>query len=109
VEATAAKTEGKPLQQHEDEDEPHVVGFPDRAERVLDQTAAGHGTVATAGEQVPEAAAEVGAAEQRVRREGGEEDGEHRVRGGHVTGYLSTSASCGASGTGLSRASRRNT
>ena len=49
----------------EAEDQPHVVGFPHRSDRVVDDLAGSFAAVASPGDQVPEPGAEVGAAEDR--------------------------------------------
>lgn len=51
-------------QDHQDEDQPHVVRFPDRADGVLDQPALGGAPLRPSGHQIPEAGAEVGPAEE---------------------------------------------
>ena len=62
---------------HEDEDQPDVVGLPDRADRPVDQLARAPAAVAAAGDQAPEPGPEVRAAEHRVRRQA---DPEHPAR-----------------------------
>ena len=63
---------------HEHEDQPDVVGLPDRADRPVDQLARAPAAVAAAGDQAPEPGAEVRAAEHGVR---GHADPEHRGDG----------------------------
>ena len=61
--------EGGP-QDHEDEDQPDVVGFPYRPDGMLDRGARMRTSLRPAGGQVPESGAEVGTAEDRVRDNG---------------------------------------
>ena len=61
------------------EDEPDVVGFPDRGDRLVDQVRAAPGRGGGAGQQVPQAAAEVGPAQDGVQGDGGQQDGPYRV------------------------------
>ena len=50
-------------QHHEDEDQPHMVGFPHRADRMVDHLTGCLAPFGPAGHEIPEAGAEVGAAE----------------------------------------------
>ena len=60
---------GEARPQHDEaEDQPDVVGLPHRADRVVDHLAGPLAALGAAGDQVPEAGAEVGAAEDRRRR-----------------------------------------
>ena len=52
---------------HEDEDQPDVVGLPDRADRPVDQVARAPAVDAAAGDEAPEPGSEVRAAEHGVR------------------------------------------
>jgi hypothetical protein len=54
-------------QDHEDEDQPDMVGFPYRTNRTLDHAARMLTALGRAGGQVPEASPEVGPPEDRVR------------------------------------------
>ena len=73
--------EGGP-EDDEDEDQPDVVGLPDGGQRALDRHPRPFALLGVAGEEVPEAAAEVGAAEDRVEARPGPED---HCRGGAHT------------------------
>jgi len=55
-------------EEHDHENQPHVVGFPDRCDRVRDEIALRLATVATR-EEIPHASTEVSAREQHVRVE----------------------------------------
>ncbi len=57
----------------EHEDEPHVVGLPHRAHRALDHPPHARAAPGAAGGEVPEAGAEVGAAEHGVGRQPGDD------------------------------------
>ena len=61
-------------QHDEDEDQPHVVGLPHRADGVVDQFAGTLAAAGAAGDEVPEPGAEVGAAEHGVGGDGAEQD-----------------------------------
>ena len=56
------------------EDQPDVVGLPDRGDRLVDQRARGPAPPVAAGQQVPQAAAEVGPAQHRVQGDPGQQD-----------------------------------
>ena len=64
---------------HQREDEPHVVGFPDRADRLRDAPALGGTGSRRARDEVPETGTEVGAGEQDVRGDASPEKAEHDV------------------------------
>src|SRR6185503_20911784 len=61
------------------QDQPDVVRFPHRADRARDQFALTH-LARPIGQQIPHPAAEIGAAEQHVGRQGDENDSGERVR-----------------------------
>jgi pyruvate dehydrogenase (quinone) len=61
------------------EDEPDVVGFPDRCDRLVDQAARRPAASGGASQQVPQAAAEVGPAQDGVQGHGGQQDGSDGV------------------------------
>ena len=75
------RREGGP-EDDEDEDQPDVVGLPDGGQRALDQRPRPRALLVPAGDQVPEAAAEVGAAEERVEGRPDPEDRRRRCRRG---------------------------
>ena len=56
-------------QHDEHEDQPDVVGLPHRGDRVVDDLAGSFAALGPAGDEVPEAGTEVGAAEDRVHRD----------------------------------------
>jgi hypothetical protein len=63
---------GKACEEHDDqEDQPHVIGFPYRADRAGNLPSLIRGA-RTDAQEVPDPAAEIGAAEQRIRDEGGQ-------------------------------------
>ena len=68
-------------QHDEAEDQPHVVGLPDRGDGVVDVLAGAFAALGAAGDEVPEPGAEVGAAEHGVGGDGDEQhdgdDGAH--------------------------------
>ena len=72
----------------EREDQPDVVGLPDRPDRVVDDGARTLAALGAAGGEVPEAGAEVGAAEHRVGDDADEQHDGDRV--GHPTGSCSS-------------------
>ena len=73
VRAHRRERAGKTREENDDrDDQPHVIGFPDRADRVRDRRPLSIGRSA-ARKQIPEAAAVVGAAEERVRCERADE------------------------------------
>ena len=80
-------------QHDEDEDQPDVVGLPDRSDRVVDDLAGTLAAVGAAGDEVPEPGAEVGAAEHGV---GG--DGEEQHDGDGVAHRRAISSGCGLGG-----------
>ena len=85
VEATAPNSRREAGPHHDQhEDQPDVVGLPDRADRVLDQRPLLRAAPGPAGHQVPEPGAEVGPAEQRVGGHADPQDGRGRVGQGHV-------------------------
>jgi hypothetical protein len=73
---------------HHDEDQPDVVGLPDRRQRLLDELALRAGAPAE-GEQIPEAAAEIGAAGERVDGQPAEHGEGGQVGEGHGDGTVS--------------------
>ena len=75
----ANATENAGPEHDQTEDQPHVVRFPDRTDRVVDQRARPFAPLGAAREEVPEPGAEVGAAEERVRRHP-----EEQHHGGHI-------------------------
>ncbi len=89
-------------QHDEAEDQPDVVGFPHRTDRVLDQAPRPFAARRAAGGQIPEPRAEVGAAEQCVR---GDPEQQHarddigftHAPAAHATGSGSRSGSGGSS------------
>ena len=70
--------EGGP-QRDQHEDQPDVIGLPDRSDRLLDQRPRRLTVLVTARDEVPEPGAEVGAREQRV-----EDDPDEHHRRAHV-------------------------
>ena len=91
-----AKASEKPVHSTtKHEDQPDVVGLPHRADRVVDHLAGALAGGRTPGDEIPEAGAEVGAAEDGVGGDAGEQQGGDRL--GHQTG---TSSCSGASASG---------
>ena len=82
IEENADRERGPEHDQHEDQ--PDVVGLPDGADRPVDQRARSLAALAAAGDQRPEAGAEVGAAEHRVQRGADPEDAGDSVGGAHA-------------------------
>ena len=76
--------EGRP-EDDQAEDQPDVVGLPDRGQRALDRRPRPLPALGPAGDQVPEAAAEVGAAEQRVEGHAEPEDRRGDVGEAHAS------------------------
>jgi hypothetical protein len=70
-------------EEHDDEDQPHMVGLPDRPDRVVDEVALVVGA-GPRGEHQPGAAAEVGARAERVDHQRGQHDAGDRQLGAHV-------------------------
>ena len=70
-------------QDHEHEDQPHVVRLPHRPDCPVDQRARPPAAFPSTGEQAPETRPEVGAAEDRVHRYADDEDDGDGVREGH--------------------------
>ncbi len=70
----------------EDEDQPDVVGLPDRRHRVMGVVADLVGSLALAGDELPEAGTEVGAPEHGVEREPNEREDERQVVKMHQAG-----------------------
>jgi hypothetical protein len=62
--------EGGP-EHHQREDQPDVVGLPDRGDRLVDQPPRRAPAPVAAGQQVPQAAAEVGPTQHRVQGDRG--------------------------------------
>ena len=85
-------------QQHDAEDQPDVIGFPNGADRVCDRFALLR-AARTAGECVPNAAAEIGAAENRVERDRQQRNECDKHFGGHAA-TRGTPARGGGSGAG---------
>ena len=83
-------------QQHEAEDQPHVVALPDGADRVVDHLARPLAAGRSSGDQIPEPGAEVGAAEDRVQHDG--EQQQHGDGGAHGTGTRSSESGVSMSG-----------
>ena len=82
----------------EDEDQPDVVRLPDRAHRALDHPADPRAPLGAARGEVPEAGAEVGAAEDGVRGEADDQDGCAEL--GEHQGSTSMPAPCAKLGLG---------
>ena len=81
---TAANAAGKRGPEDDQrKDEPDVVGLPHRGDRLVDQRARLASAPVAAGQQVPQAAAEVGPAQHGVKRDAGQQDGPDRVGGHH--------------------------
>ena len=106
MEATAANTDGKPVHSSTMAkiSQTWLASHTGPIECSI-RSAGGRPRLAAAGDQVPEPAAEVGAAEQHVSGQAEPQHGEHELGERHVssrTWYPVTSASCGATGTGVS-------
>ena len=87
--------EGGP-QHHEAEDEPDVVGLPDRADGVRGDGPRPRAASRATGDEVPEPGAEVRPAEDGV---GGHADEQHDGdRGAHPTGTFSAGGGIGSRG-----------
>ncbi len=77
------------------EDQPDVVGLPHGGDRLVDQGPRRPAPRGGAGQQIPQAAAEVGPAQHRVQGDPGEQDASHHVRG-HQYPPSPAARSCGA-------------
>ena len=84
------------------EDEPDVVGLPDRPDRMGDDGARTLTALGAAGDEVPEAGAEVRTTEHRVGDDADHQHHRHRI--GHPTGSCSSTAE--STGIGSARAVR---
>ena len=71
------------------EDEPDVVRFPDRPDGVVDDGTRAFAAVGATRDEVPEAGAEVGAPEQRIRGHAEEQHDRDRVAPTQPTGTSS--------------------
>ena len=80
---------GPQVDQHEDQ--PHVVGLPDGSDRALDAASWSRPPAVPAGEQVPEAGAEVRAGEDGVRDHPDPDDAHHDAGQDHAEGSPSSS------------------
>ena len=93
-------------QHDEDEDQPDVVGLPHRSDGVVDHLPRARPALGAAGDEVPEAGAEVGAAEHGVGRDGEEQhDGDRRAHARVTSSSGSAAAGAGPLGRRAPRAS----
>ena len=87
---------GEPRPQHDEaEDQPDVIGLPHRSDRVVDHLPGALAGGWTPGDEIPEAGAEVGAAEDGVGGDAGEQQG-----GDGLSHQTATSSCSGASASG---------
>ncbi len=83
---------------HEHEDQPDVVGLPDRADRPVDQRARPPAPAVAAGDEAPEAGPEVGPAEHGIRRHADPQHPGDGVGAAHRAPSSGTSAGAPADG-----------